>query len=382
MKTSRRVTGSIVLAALLAVAAPAGADDIVDTAKEAGSFNTLLAAVEAAGLTDALRAEGLTVFAPTDEAFEKLPKGTVEELLKPENKEKLTTILTYHVVPGRVMAKQAAEAVAAETLQGTSVVFAEDDGHLRVSGARIAKADIEASNGVIHVIDEVIMPGNIVELADAAGQFGTLLAAAKAAGLAEALADPEAELTVFAPSDAAFAALPAGTVEDLLRPANKDRLAAILKYHVLPRRITVSSYETPTLQGDPVELRPTGTIRVNEAEVVVADIKATNGVIHVIDSVLLPEMPEPTPERKAMALIELAIQRGVPMFNHGRPAACAAIYEVAARSLLDGYEDELDDSSRKRLTAALKAARRHHDPVDQAWALRRALDHTYARLRK
>ena len=134
--------------------------DIVDTAVAAGSFNTLVAAVQAAGLVDALKADGpITVFAPTDEAFAQLPEGTVENLLKPENKEQLVAILTYHVVPGKVDAAKVTKLDSAETLQGESISIDVKDGNVYVDNAQVITADVSASNGVIHVIDRVILPG-------------------------------------------------------------------------------------------------------------------------------------------------------------------------------------------------------------------------------
>jgi uncharacterized surface protein with fasciclin (FAS1) repeats len=133
--------------------------DIVDTAVKAGKFNTLVAAVKAAGLVETLKGEGpFTVFAPTDEAFAKLPKGTVESLLKPENKEKLIAILTYHVVPGKVMAKDVVNLTEAKTVQGSALQIAVNDGKVSIDGANVVKTDIETSNGVIHVIDAVVLP--------------------------------------------------------------------------------------------------------------------------------------------------------------------------------------------------------------------------------
>lgn len=133
--------------------------DIVDTAVGAGQFETLVAAVKAAGLVDTLKGTGpFTVFAPTDEAFKKLPEGTVESLLKPGNKEKLTQILTYHVVPGKVMSGDiAGKTLNPQTVEGSEVSIDATDG-VKVGGATVTQADIEASNGVIHVIDTVIMP--------------------------------------------------------------------------------------------------------------------------------------------------------------------------------------------------------------------------------
>jgi uncharacterized surface protein with fasciclin (FAS1) repeats len=136
----------------------AGSKDIVDTAVEAGSFSTLVAAVQAAGLVDTLKGEGpFTVFAPTDEAFAALPEGTVQDLLKEENKDQLTAILTYHVVPGKVMSSDLTNDMNAETVQGGTVNIMTEGG-VTVNGANVVTADVEASNGVIHVIDAVIMP--------------------------------------------------------------------------------------------------------------------------------------------------------------------------------------------------------------------------------
>ena len=147
-------------ATLLATTAFAGghSKDIVDTAVDAGTFSTLVAAVEAAGLVDTLKGEGLfTVFAPTDEAFAALPEGTVENLLKPENIDQLTAILTYHVVPGKVMSTDLTDDMMATTVQGSDVKIDLDNG-VMVQDATVTAADIEASNGVIHVINKVILP--------------------------------------------------------------------------------------------------------------------------------------------------------------------------------------------------------------------------------
>lgn len=146
----------------LTLALPAYADgmkaDIVDTARKAGGFETLLTAVEAAGLSDTLKGAGpFTVFAPKDAAFAALPAGTVEELLKPENREKLTGILTYHVVPAKVMSADLSEGLKAKTVQGAEVTVTLEGG-AKVDDARVTTADVVASNGVIHVIDKVIMP--------------------------------------------------------------------------------------------------------------------------------------------------------------------------------------------------------------------------------
>ncbi len=135
--------------------------DIVDVAVSAGSFETLVAAVKAAGLVEVLQSDGpFTVFAPTDDAFKALPEGTVAELLKPENKDKLVAILTYHVVPGKVMAADVVKLSSAKTVEGTSVTIKTSEKSVMVDGANVIKTDIPASNGVIHVIDAVIIPSD------------------------------------------------------------------------------------------------------------------------------------------------------------------------------------------------------------------------------
>lgn len=156
----RRTYLALTTAVLMTGPAFAGghSKDIVDTAVGAGSFGTLVAAVQAAGLVDTLKGDGpFTVFAPTDEAFAALPAGTVEDLLKPENKDKLTAILTYHVVAGKVMSTDLSNGMMATTVQGSDVKIMTEGG-VTVNGANVVQADVEASNGVIHVIDAVILP--------------------------------------------------------------------------------------------------------------------------------------------------------------------------------------------------------------------------------
>ncbi|MGQ9592843.1 MAG: fasciclin domain-containing protein [Planctomycetota bacterium] len=268
---------------------------IVETAVEAGSFKTLAAALGAAGLVETLSGKGpFTVFAPTDEAFAKLPAGTVENLLKPENKALLTSILTYHVVAGCVPSSEAKKLDYARTVQGQHVQIEKREGRLTVGGARVVKADVYASNGVIHVIDAVMLPNSsdIVATAVAAGSFKTLAQALAAANLVEALKG-KGPFTVFAPTDEAFAKLPEGTIATLLQPENREKLAAVLKYHVVAGKIyaadAVEAKKATTLLGAPLSVAKTESgVSINGARVVRANVDASNGVIHVIDTVLLP----------------------------------------------------------------------------------------------
>ena len=212
---------------------------IVEVAVEAGNFKTLAAALKAGDLVAPLQGKGpFTVFAPTDDAFAALPEGTLATLLDPENKATLQAILTYHVVAGEVPARDVVKKLFATTLNGQRVDIRVDDRGVSIDGARVTKTDIKCSNGVIHVIDAVLVPStdDVVTTAVKAGAFKTLVAAVEAAGLVEALKG-KGPITVFAPTDEAFAALPEGTIASLLKPENKDRLAGILKLHVVPGRV-------------------------------------------------------------------------------------------------------------------------------------------------
>jgi len=277
--------------------------DIVDTAVADGRFQTLVAAVSAADLVDTLKGEGpFTVFAPTDDAFAALPEGTVESLLLPENKQALTDILLYHVVSGKVMAADVVNLESAPTVLGKDVTVKVDMGNVYINDAKVIITDIETSNGVIHVIDSVLLPPaeeevmmdkTIVDIAVADGRFNTLVAAVTAADLVDTL-NSEGPFTVFAPTDDAFAALPAGTLDSLLLPENKQALTDILLYHVVSGKVmaadVVGLTSAPTVLGKDITITiKDGNVYLNDTiQVIITDIEASNGVIHVIDGVLLP----------------------------------------------------------------------------------------------
>ena len=241
--------------------------DIVDTAVADGRFTTLVAAVTAAELVDTLKGEGpFTVFAPTDDAFAALPEGTVESLLLPENKQALTDILLYHVVSGKVMAADVVNLESATTVLGKDVAIKVDGGKVYINDAEVIITDIETSNGVIHVVDSVLLPPSeegammdktIVDIAVEDGRFNTLVAAVTAADLVETL-NGEGPFTVFAPTDDAFAALPEGTVENLLLPENKQALTDILLYHVVSGKVmaadVVGLTSAPTVLGQDITI--------------------------------------------------------------------------------------------------------------------------------
>lgn len=268
--------------------------DIVDTAVSAKGFSTLVAAVKAAGLVDALKGKGpFTVFAPSDAAFKRLKKGTLDSLLRPENRHRLRDILLYHVVPSRLLAKTVVRLPGATTLNGQRIDIHVGEGGVRVDGAKVVKTDIECSNGVIHVIDKVILPAskNVVESAAAAPSFKTLVTAVKAAGLVKALVG-KGPFTVLAPTNSAFQKLPAGTLEGLLKHENRDKLQQILKLHVIPGRVfsdgAIKAGKAKTLAGTEVTFTiRDGQVYANGAKIIRTDLDASNGVIHVLDDVIL-----------------------------------------------------------------------------------------------
>ena len=378
MKKLFSYMAAIALVALLTPVSKAA--DIVDTAVGAGNFKTLAAALGAADLVDTLKGKGpFTVFAPTDEAFKKLPEGTVAGLLKPENKAALAGILTYHVVPGAVMAEQVVGLTGATTVNGQRVDIKADDNGVSVDGAKVVTTDIKCDNGVIHVIDSVILPADktIPETASAAGSFGTLLAAVGAAGLADTLGS-EGPFTVFAPTDEAFGALPAGTIDSLLKPENKQKLVDILTYHVVPGRVyspdALAAKNAKTLQGTTIAISPTESgANVNNAKLLITDLDASNGVIHVIDRVLLPTGKKVD----AKKMIFDAISTGVPMYNAGHHAACANLYQETMEQVMAATSDS---QMRSHMKMVLTAAKRESCPMERAWTLRRGMDQMYVRL--
>jgi uncharacterized surface protein with fasciclin (FAS1) repeats len=348
--------------------------DIVDIAVADGRFTTLVTALQVAGLVDTLKSEGpFTVFAPTDDAFAALPEGTLDSLLA--DPAALGEVLLYHVVPGKVMAADVVNLTSADTALGQPASISVDGDTVKIDDAQVIITDIEGTNGVIHVIDAVIvpkaedammddammvdgaalgcsedyvvqsddwlskiaekfygdplayssifeatntaasaggaydaianadiiefgqtrcMPGvagqTIVDIAVNDGRFTTLVTALQAAELVETLSG-EGPFTVFAPTDDAFAALPEGTLDTLL--ADPAALSKVLLYHVVAGDVRAADVVTldtaDTALGAPVDVAvDNGTVKINDAQVIITDIVGSNGVIHVIDAVLLP----------------------------------------------------------------------------------------------
>lgn len=316
-------------------------ETIVGVASGDETFSTLVSAVKAAELVETLQGEGpFTVFAPTNEAFDALPQEVVTFLLEPENQDLLQELLTYHVVEGNVMSTDL-ETGMVNSLEGELAVEVSQAG-VMVNEANVIQADVEASNGTIHVIDTVLIPEGFLEtiearmgadieaaeaqdmeaemgdmeaqmdsdeveadteaaeaemetpdlvtLASNEEELSTLVAAVEAAGLVETL-QGEGPLTIFAPTNAAFEALPEGVLEFLLEPENQDLLERILTYHVVEGNVMSTDLETGSIEalgGDiAIDVSEDG-VKINNANVIQADVEASNGTVHVIDTVLVP----------------------------------------------------------------------------------------------
>ncbi len=267
--------------------------DIVDTAVANGSFTALAKLLGSADLVTTLKGTGpFTVFAPTDAAFAKLDKAALDALAM--DPAKLKAVLTYHVVPGKVLAADV-KSGPVQTVAGTPFTVSMNGTSVMIDSANVTKTDVLASNGVIHVIDSVLIPASlkqkdIVDTAVAAGGFTTLAKLLTAAGLVDTLkgAGP---FTVFAPTDEAFAKIDKATLDALAN--DKAKLTAVLTYHVVAGRVPaadVKAGQVPTVAGQPITITTAGgTVMVDNAKVIKADVLASNGIIHVIDSVLLPK---------------------------------------------------------------------------------------------
>ena len=270
-----------------------GQTTVVDVIVNSPNHNTLEAAVIAANLAGPLSGTGpFTVFAPTDAAFAALPAGTVAGLLA-DPQGALTDILTYHVVGAEALSSSLSNGQTIVTLNGKSVTVTINANGVFINNAKVTVADIQADNGVVHVIDAVLIPPvvTVVDVIVNSPNHNTLEAAVVAAGLAGTLSG-DGPFTVFAPTDAAFAALPPGTVAALLADP-QGALTNILTYHVVGAEALSSSLSNgqtiTTLNGQSVTVTINADgVFINDAKVTVADIQADNGVVHVIDAVLLP----------------------------------------------------------------------------------------------
>jgi uncharacterized surface protein with fasciclin (FAS1) repeats len=276
---------------------PALVDDIIDIVTVTSDVSTLQAALQAASLETALKADGpFTVFAPVNSAFNALGADVVAKLLEEGNLDALARILTFHVVPGAaVFSSDLSDGQTVTTLEGGSLTVSVSAGAVTVNGATVIAADIEATNGVIHLVDAVMLPElNVWETGVVTPDVHTVLDATEAAALRSVLEAP-GPITVFAPVNSAFAALDAYTLNALLDPANIAILQAVLGNHVLDGAVASSALTdggmVTTLGGGMLTFDLSGaTPMVNGANIIATDIETSNGVIHLVDAVLMPEL--------------------------------------------------------------------------------------------
>jgi uncharacterized surface protein with fasciclin (FAS1) repeats len=212
---------------------------------------------------------------------------------------------------------------------------------------------------------------DLLETARAAGKFNTLIAAIEAAGLVEAMKSP-GPLTVFAPTDAAFEKLPKKTLEELLKPQNREKLQNILKYHVIPGKINIRVQKHETLNKEILILNTLGTRLANDSKIIASDIPARNGIIHVIDTVLIPG--EDNEKKAAVKMIESAIELGVPLFNNSRPDACAAVYKSVLLNLKDLPPGIISADSKAKIENTILRANSTKDDRQKAWTFRYLID--------
>jgi len=287
------------------IVSAANSKNIVELAAGTKDLSTLVAALKAGKLVSALEGPGpFTVFAPSNEAFAKLPEATLKSLLDPKNIKQLDAILEYHVVAGAaVYSKDLKSEQEVKTLEGQKLTVRKSLDGVTINGkSKVTTADVGASNGVVHIIDTVLIPPsvsavskNIVELAAGTKDLSTLVAALKAGKLVSALEGP-GPFTVFAPSNEAFAKLPEATLKSLLDPKNIKQLDAILEYHVVAGAAVYSKdlkseQEVKTLEGQKLTVRKSldGVTINGKSKVTTADVGASNGVVHIIDTVLIPQ---------------------------------------------------------------------------------------------
>lgn len=278
---------------------PAMTKSIVDIAKSNPELSTLVDAIVSAGLTDVLSGTGpFTVFAPTNSAFAKLDPATFNNITS--SPTLLTALLQYHVVSGNVMSGDLSNGMVATLLSGKSLDINIDNGVVINGSSKVTTADVEASNGVIHIVDEVLIPDDfvaqtIVQIAAGNPDFSTLvtiLSLPEMADLLQAANDPTADLTVFAPTNDAFAALLSALGKTELSELPVNLVKEIVQYHILGSAVMsseLSEGEVETLlPGESVTVDLSDGVKINDSKVVIADVQAINGVIHAVDAVLLP----------------------------------------------------------------------------------------------
>jgi len=370
--------------------------EVAPTTSYPDDYATVLSLVQTLGLDKELEnLDGaFTLFAPSDKAFQALPDGVFQQLARPENTELLRDVLLYHVVPARYPAAKAVKLNSANSLQKSALKFAVKDGELKVNQATVIETDLEFAGGVVHAIDQVLVPVSVAnKLSKAPSTKSTLVAESttvfaliEAAGLEEVLAKKD-RYTLFAPTDHAFAALDPAVVEALLMPENIDALRSVLLRHVVNGGVTAYSalqlaqsvpqgnaVKVEALDGYALDLRldKSAGLSIGGSKITRTDILAGNAVIHVIDQVLVPADLKLASADPITSFLEGVVARGVKDFNSGNVEACATGYRTAleALSTFGSVDDQLLQAA---IDDALEVA--SQQPArNAAWTLRAAID--------
>jgi len=352
----------IAMASAALTTAHAQKDTLADAAKDNDALKAFVAAVDKAGLADALSGKDeITVFAPNEAAFKAL--GDIEDI----GKDKLARVLKNHIIKGKTNLGVALAAGEATSMLGTDHVVAIEGGGIQVGGANIKKANIDCSNGYLNIIDNVLMPAS-KPLKDVAKDVGVekLLAALETAGLTKAL-EADGPITLFAPSDEALEK--AGDIDE-------DKLADILKNHVVEGKVTaadlVAGKKFKTLAGNELKGGFDTGIKVDGIAVSKADIEADNGIIHIIDGVLVVK-PKSAGDH-AVELIRQSVEMGARLYNGKNPSAAVDLYELTYHALLHLNPEAMPGGLPDALNSATAVAGEEKTDAKRAWALRKGLD--------
>lgn len=375
--------------------APPAAGLTLETVAKSAELTTFLSLVEVSGLQ--LPADGrVTIFAPTNKAFAAIPPEKVKFLTSEEGRATLRAILKHHVLPTALDSGALLQRRGVVALSGQNLAI--DGEGLTIGGASLLKADVPFDSGIVFVIDRVMMPEtrSVAEIVSQDSRLAALLKALTTAGLAAQLgSENEGPWTVLAPSNEAFAALGEEAIKALM--ADPSQLADVLSAHVIPSRIRrgdmIAQRSARTLLGrDAVSFSLVdGRVTVAGAGIMTGDIEASNGIIHIIDRVIVPDPSAakdlPVGGTRATVLgvsglVELAIERGVPLFNDGEPEACAAIYEVTITAIIDLASEAVGNDAVERLRLALVEGQAEKDAMKRAWIFRREMDRVYQDARR
>lgn len=381
---------------------PGQRETLLGAAESAGTFGTFLKLARAADLQESLDGETFyTVIAPTDKAFDALPAGTVAALLQTKHRDKLESLLAYHLIPGDVSASALSNRRHVATLNGQRLRLDTIGVGLTINGAPLAMPSIACRNGMLHGVDKVLLPvaDNLSGVLEVGGDFAMLRQLLEQADLQDLLTGQD-ELTLFAPTDAAFESMPTEVLSRLVQPENRQLLKSVLLHHLAEGRIygqDLLGGDVPrSLEGLPLD-ELANAVRAGKGQQLIAeaDLEATNGVVHRVNRVIMPPQVETTllkpiertaqspvssPRQRWQTVLEQAVADGQAAYRDGDHAACADLYEDAIQQLLQSTPADELPQAREALLNTLTAADRQETAQQRAWVLRRGINQAYGEL--